>query len=180
VLRRDDLDWAALEIFWGDERSVPPEDPQSNYRMARETLLSLVPIPAANVHRWPAELAPENAANAYEEELDRRLGNDGLDLVFLGIGDDGHTASLFPGTAALEVRDRRAAANFVPAFDRWRLTLTYVALEAARAVLFLVEGQAKAPVVRRLKDGEDLPASRVRSPETIWLLDRAAAGDTIP
>lgn len=167
-----------MHLFWGDERCVPPDDPESNYRMARETLLGRVPIPAGNVHRWPAERPPEEAAARYGEDLAAAAGAPPvLDFVFLGIGADGHTASLFPGTSALSVADRACAASFVPALGVWRLTLTYPALDTARRAVFLVEGEGKREIVRRVAEGEDLPAGRVRAAETLWFLDRAAAGE---
>jgi 6-phosphogluconolactonase len=168
------VDWDAVHFFWSDERCVPPTDGDSNYRMARETLLSALPLPESNVHRWRSELPPEEAARAYEKDLRRLVGVPPvLDLVILGLGGDGHTASLFPGSAALEIRDRYAAENFVPALGAWRLTLTYSALNAAREALFLVEGKAKREIVRKIQGGEDFPASRVHAEKTLWFLDRA-------
>jgi 6-phosphogluconolactonase len=176
--RRDEIDWATVHLFWGDERCVPPGDPQSNYRMARETLLSRVPLSEANVHRWPTELPPADAAARYEEVLTSIAGAPPiLDLVFLGLGADGHTASLFPGSAALSIADRSCAANFAPALGEWRLTMTFPALNAAREALFLVEGESKREIVRKIEAGEDLPAARVRAARTLWFLDRSAAGE---
>ena len=146
--------------------------------MARETLLSRVPVPEANVHRWPTELAPAAAAARYEEALTAIAGAPPiLDLVFLGLGADGHTASLFPGSAALSIADRSCAPNFAPALGAWRLTLTFPALNAAREALFLVEGTGKREIAGNIAAGGDYPASRVRSQRTLWFLDRAAAGD---
>jgi len=156
---------------------VAPDDPASNYRMARETLLDPLSIPPERVHRWHAELEPEEAAAHYEAELSRISGAPAiLDLVFLGLGEDGHTASLFPGSAALEITDRSCAANFAPAVGAWRLTVTFPVLDAAREALFLVEGEGKREIVRRIEAGGDFPASRVKAAKTLWFLDRAAAG----
>lgn len=164
-------------MAWGDERCVPPDDPASNFRMARETLLSRVPIPAENVHRWLAERSPEEAAADYAGRLTALAGAPPvLDLVFLGIGPDGHTASLFPGSAALAILDRPAAANFAPALGEWRLTMTFPALDAAREVVFLAEGEGKRDVLRRIAAKEDVPAARVRAADTRWFVDRAAVG----
>ena len=176
--RASELDWARVHLFWGDERCVAPDDPRSNYRMARETLLSRVPIPEANAHRWRTELPPAEAAALYEEELAPAAGAPPvLDFVFLGLGTDGHTASLFPDSTALSITDRSCAANFVPSLGEWRLTLTYPALNAAREALFLVEGAGKREIVRKIREGGDYPAVRVKAATTLWFMDRAAAGE---
>ena len=176
--RAGEIDWIRVHLFWGDERCVAPDDPQSNYRMARETLLSRVPIPDANVHRWRSELPPAEASALCERELLSAAGTPPvLDFVFLGLGGDGHTASLFPGTDALSIADRSCAANFVPSLGAWRLTLTYPALNAAREVLFLVEGEGKREIVGKIEAGADYPAARIRAATTSWYMDRAAAGE---
>ena len=145
--------------------------------MAGETLLDSLSIPGSRVHRWQSELDPEKAADLYEGELSGIAGAPPvLDLVFLGLGQDGHTASLFPGSAALDVRDRSCAANYVPSLGAWRLTLTFAALNAAREALFLVEGEGKREIVRRIEAGGDFPAARVHAAKTLWFLDREAAG----
>ena len=171
------------EVFFGDERWVPADDPASNLRMARETLLDHAPIPAASVHPIPTELAsPAEAARAYERTLRARLGDPPrLDLVLLGLGADGHTASLFPGEPALDARGVLVAPARVPATGQERVTLTFEALAAARRVLFLVSGAAKAPALRAALAGEPgatpPPAARVRPRDggLLWLVDRAAA-----
>jgi 6-phosphogluconolactonase len=146
--------------------------------MARETLLFRVPIPEANVHRWKTEREPAEAARLYEREIAAIAGDPpSLDLVFLGVGADGHTASLFPGSAALAVSDRLCAANFAPSLGEWRLTLTFPALDAAREVVFLVEGAGKREIVRKIAEGGDYPAARVKASTTLWFMDRAAAGE---
>lgn len=184
---RDAVPWRQVHIFWGDERCVPPTDPQSNYRMAREALLEQVPVPAEQVHRLAGEAPnPLAAAAAYEATL-RGLfpgvAAPPFDLVLLGMGEDGHTASLFPGSPALEERVRWVAAPYVPRLNAHRLTLTLPALNGARRVCFLVAGSAKAAMVRRVlapRIGEEpLPAALVRptAGDVIWLLDEAAAAD---
>ena len=191
---RSRIEWRSLDVFWGDERAVPPDDPASNYRMAGETLLSRVPLPADGIHRVHGELDPAVAARLYEEALILTLGGrsaDGeppsLDLVLLGLGADGHTASLFPAAFAGHQDDpgfdphpaRLAAAAEAPAAPRRRITLTLSCLRAARHVVFLVAGAAKADAVARtLAAAPPLtPAARVRPwhGDTTWLLDRAAA-----
>ncbi|HEX2254601.1 MAG TPA: 6-phosphogluconolactonase [Thermoanaerobaculia bacterium] len=181
------VDWRRVEVFYGDERAVPPDDPASNHRMARETLLDHVPVPGEAVHRVRGELGPEEAAAAYERELVAALGEaPRFDLVLLGLGGDGHTASLFPGDVAGEDRvppGRLVAAATAPVVPRQRVTLTYRALAAARSVLFLVEGAGKAAMVARVLSGDlALPATRVRpaAGEPLWFLDAAAAAELSP
>jgi 6-phosphogluconolactonase len=180
---RDRIDWSGLEIFWGDERAVPPDHPDSNYRMAHLALLSKVPIPPAQVHRIEAERADlDEAARRYEAEL-RAVAGAGaaLDLVLLGMGPDGHTASLFPFTAALDETARLVVPNFVPRLAAHRVTVTYPLLDRAASVLFLVAGADKAEALSEVLEGppepKRLPAQRVRpsSGRLEWLVDRAAA-----
>jgi 6-phosphogluconolactonase len=178
VARAGEIEWSRVHFFWGDERCVAPDDPRSNFRMARETLLSRVPVPPENAHRWKAELSPGEAAGLYERDLVSLTGSPPtLDFLFLGLGADGHTASLFPGTEALAITNRPCAANFVPSLQEWRLTLTFPVVDAAREVLFLVEGEEKRAIVRKVEEGGDYPAARVRAAKTLWFLDRAAAGE---
>jgi len=179
--RRERVDWDRVELFWGDERAVPPDHPNSNFAMARATLLDAVPVAPERIHRMEGERADlDAAARDYEAALARVLGAPpggpppALDLVLLGLGADGHTASLFPGTAVLAERHRWVAAVRVPQLETSRLTLTFVVLNAARAVLFLVAGEAKAAAVA---DVTALPAGLVRpsSGDLAWYLDAAAA-----
>jgi 6-phosphogluconolactonase len=183
VLARDhaeDVDWPNVHVFFGDERTVPPDHEDSNYRMAREALLDRVPV--GSVHRMRGELPPDEAAASYETYLKQFFGGEAvLDLVMLGIGGDGHTASLFPGTPALEVTDRLVVANPVPKLDTTRLTLTAPVLSAARAVNFLVAGEGKAEALREILEGDAdphrYPAKLVRPPGgPTWFVDRAARG----
>jgi 6-phosphogluconolactonase len=181
---RGQVPWDGVHLFWGDERCVPPDDPGSNYRLAEEALLSRISIPPDNVHRVPGELQPAAAARAYDNLLqDFYCGpRPRFDLVLLGLGEDGHTASLFPGSPLLEERERLAAAVVAQYQDRpaQRVTLTLPAINAARQVWFLVTGGTKAGIVRQVLEEPQghLPAQRV-SPtagQLTWLLDAAAAG----
>ncbi len=179
--------WESSAWFWGDERCVPPAHPESNFRAAHDALLSHLPVPPERVHRIRAELAPEESAAAYEDELRRAFGLAAgeiprFDLVLLGLGADGHTASLFPGTAALAERERLAVANWVPKLGAHRITLTYPVLNRAACVIFLVAGADKAAALDRVlhtePDPELLPAQGVQPTdgELIWWVDRAALG----
>ena len=170
--------WRRAAAWWGDERCVPPHDARSNYRLAREALLDRLARPP-EVHRIRGELGPEEAAAAYEEEL----GDLGLDLALMGIGPDGHTASLFPNAPALDERERRVVAA-EPGLEPFveRVTLTLPALRASRLVLFLVTGDGKADAARRAfaeEPSKETPASLLRSEDgaTVAILDRAAARD---
>lgn len=182
---RDAFPWRRVHWFWGDERFVPPEDPSSNYRMVREAMLSRAPIPVDHIHAMPTEgLTPDAAAAAYECELKTFYGAGRLDaaralfdVTLLGLGPDGHTASLFPGTAALDERQRWVVATSDAEGDA-RLTLTYPTLESSRHVAFLAEGESKRTIVGRLLRGErDFPAARVQPTGMLWLFaDAKAAG----
>ncbi len=187
------VDWSRVHLFWGDERCVPPDDPASNYRFARERLLDHVPVPAANLHRIRGEDHPAAAAAVYERELRQAFATpDGpprsapgsrFDLVLLGMGDNGHTASLFPGMAAVHERERWVVAEQVAVEPRWRVTLTPVVINAAGEVVFLVSGREKAATLARVLDGlyqpHALPAQVVspRSGRVRWLVDAVAAAD---
>jgi 6-phosphogluconolactonase len=178
----DELDWSKVHVFFGDERTVPPEHEDSNYLMANETLLSHVPV--GSVHRMRGELPPAEAAAAYEEELRKFFGTSDepprLDLILLGIGEDGHTASLFPETSAMEVHDRWVVANPVMKLGTTRLTLTVPLINSASTVNFLVAGEGKAEVLREILKGNadprEYPAKLVRpAGGPVWMVDRAAA-----
>ena len=183
------LPWERMFFFWGDERHVPPTDPDSNYRMAEETMLSKVPVPAGNVFRMAAE-NPDAAAVAedYEKTLRKFFALEPgqvpvFDLILLGMGPDGHTASLFPGTAGLQEKSRLVIANWVEKMKTSRLTFTLPVLNAARCVTFLVSGTDKAAVLRTVLEGdvpaEQYPAKLLRPTDgkLIWLVDRAAASE---
>lgn len=181
LARRADIDWTAVHVVWGDERCVPPDDPASNYRMTREALLDHVPIPAAHLHRIRGEAAPDAEAARYDAELRALVGDGALDLVLLGLGTDGHTASLFPDEPPSS--DDRRWARVVSFADArgTRITLTDVPLTTARRVVFLVAGADKAPVqaavLGQTGDATSLPAQRIAraAADVRWLVDRAAA-----
>ena len=178
------IDWDHVHLFWGDDRGVPPEHPRSNFRMAREALVDRVPIPSGNVHRIQGELAAPEAARAYQEELRASFGAASrpvFDLIHLGVGEDGHTASLFPGAPALRERERDVIATVDRARDdEPRVTFTVPLINAARAVEFLVLEPDKAEVVRRILAGSEpaeiLPARAIRpAGDLVWFLSDAAA-----
>lgn len=181
---RTRIPWARVQVFWGDERYVPPEDSRSNYRMAKETLLDHVPCPAANIHPMPTHFpSADAAARDYELTLRNHFVEQWprFDLVLLGIGDDGHTASLFPGSLALAERTRWVVAAQVPAEPPLRLTLTLPVLTRAAAVSVLVAGAAKAEALRHVLEGAGdwikYPAAGIRlgTGSVIWWADRDAA-----
>jgi 6-phosphogluconolactonase len=178
-LREVRLPWKEVHAWLTDERSVPSDDPESNAGMARRILFDHVP---ATLHEVPWMEDPNAAAEQYEKELHRVLEPDASGprpgLVLLGVGEDGHTASLFPGTEALEAHGRDFTANWVPGIESWRLTATIGLLQRARRTMFLVAGRRKAAVVAEVLEGNsDLPAALVgrRSRDAVWLLDRDAA-----
>jgi len=182
---RDQIDWDRTHLFWGDERYVPDSDPLSNCRMARKALIHPLGIAPANVHPMPTSFAdPEQAARAYEQTLRAHFGDQmpRFDLVLLGLGPEGHTASLFPGSSALEEEKRWVMPVRVAAEPPLRLTLTLAVLNAAREVFFLVSGPDKCAIVRKIlslspEETSPFPAARVRSHgRVIWFLDRAAQG----
>lgn len=173
------VDWSRATVFFGDERAVPPDHRDSNYRMARETLLDPARVPTANVVRWRAESADlDQAATEYEEELRAAGGPPWLDLALLGLGPDGHTASLFPGTTALAEEARLAVPVDVPSLHTRRLTLTFPALRGANAIFFLVSGSAKAQALAEaLGPHGAVPAARVMQgpvPVTVFCDEDAA------
>ncbi|HEX8250511.1 MAG TPA: 6-phosphogluconolactonase [Pyrinomonadaceae bacterium] len=177
---KNKIDWTKTLVFFGDERCVVPLDAESNYRMVNAALLSRVSLPAENVFRLRGEIEPEKAAFEYEEIIKKALGeNARFDLILLGIGDDGHTASLFPKTKALSETEKLVAANFVEKLNANRLTLTFRAINSAKNILFLVSGAKKAAMIKKVLAAEtiDLPASLIK-PENgscRWFLDSEAA-----
>ena len=178
--------WSKLELYWVDERCVGPEDAESNFRMTREQLLSKVPLPAEKVFRMEGELDPQEAASRYETVLRNNFKLEGaeapaFDLVMLGMGDDGHTASLFPHTDAINELGRLVVANHVPQKDTWRITLTWTVINHGKSVAFLIEGAAKTNVLHEVLmgkyDPDTLPSQLIR-PENgklLLLLDAEAA-----
>jgi 6-phosphogluconolactonase len=180
-----DLPWDRIHAFFGDERHVPPDHPDSNFRMASESLLSRVPIPTANIHRIHAELDPEAAANQYDSELRdffHLLDHDWprFDLVLLGLGDDGHTASLFPGSQALKDVSHLVVANWVDKLQAFRITLTFPVLNHALETFFLVSGAGKVQILSDvLRPGVNkYPAQSIHPTDgrLLWLVDRDAGG----
>lgn len=200
------VDWRRVQFFWGDERAVPPDHPDSNYRMANETLLARVPVPSQNVHRILAEEPPADAARAYEQALRNYFQLDAdrfargqtrmdennprasaairvpsFDLVLLGLGANGHTASLFPHTPVLHETTRWVAAEYIDEVKMWRITLTAPVIKAADNILFLVAGADKAATVRAVLRGayrpDDLPAQLIQptNGRAVWLVDADAA-----
>ncbi|HXF11607.1 MAG TPA: 6-phosphogluconolactonase [Terriglobales bacterium] len=179
------LDWNRVFFFWGDERHVPPDSSDSNYRMAKETLLSKLPIPPENIFRVQSELPDaRQAAAKYEQALQQFFHPEPdsfpkFDFILLGMGPDGHTASLFPGTAALQEKDHLVVANWVEKLNTFRITFTYPVLNSAACIMFLVNGDEKAEMVRRaLKDSAaNLPCQKVRPDDgaLLWYLDKGAA-----
>jgi 6-phosphogluconolactonase len=188
---RSAISWERIHWFWGDDRFVPHNDERSNARMARAAFLDHLPIPPVNVHALPTGVSsPQEAARLYQQELEQFYGREHLDpnrplfdLVLAGLGVDGHTASLFPGDAALSETQRWVVAvekaglpPFVP-----RVTLTFPALASTRKLIFLVSGPDKLDVVDRVLSGHDLPAAHAQSHGAIvWMLDRSAAPDRFP
>src|SRR5438094_8195501 len=154
-----DLPWELTRITFGDERCVPPDDAESDFRMARETLLAPAAVPEQSILRLRGELDPQTAAQEYQDHLDDIATEGGEpiyrhDLILLGLGDDGHTASLFPETAALDETIRRVMANFVPKFNTWRLTFTFPLINAARHILFLVGASKNPALIERVLQGD--------------------------
>jgi 6-phosphogluconolactonase len=183
---RKRIDWSGLLLFWVDERCVPPDDPDSNYRMTREALLSKVPLPDENILRIEGELNPEEAAARYESALRNRFRLEGaelprFDLILLGMGADGHTASLFPHSEALDSMMHLAVANHVEAKEAWRVTLTWPVINRGNNVLFIIAGDDKAKPLHDVLLGtyqpDTLPSQLIwpEGGQLIMLLDRAAA-----
>ncbi|HEY1803983.1 MAG TPA: 6-phosphogluconolactonase [Terracidiphilus sp.] len=183
---RERMPWSKLDLWWVDERCVPPDDADSNYRMTREALLDHVPLKPDQIHRMEGEREPDDAAARYEADLRKTFGLTGaglprFDLVQLGMGPDGHTASLFPHTDALRVTDRLVTANYVEKLDTWRVTLTRPVINQARQVFFLIAGTDKTMILNEVWEGpldpERLPSQFIMPMNGILtlLLDQAAA-----
>jgi len=180
---RDRVPWSRIEFFWTDERHVPPEHPESNYRMAYDAMLSAAPVRLEQIHRIKTEQADAAAvARNYEDEIRATFEDEQMprfDVILLGLGADGHMASLFPGTPALRESGRLCVENWVPALGAYRITMTLPLLNHARAVVVLVSGSDKSAIVRqvlRRTSGDEFPAHLLQpAGEIVWMLDRAAA-----
>jgi 6-phosphogluconolactonase len=176
------IDFTKWDVFFSDERCVPPAHKDSNFRMADEALFDHVNIPYEQIHRMKGEIEPQQAAIEYGQILKEKFGEGGLDLILLGMGEEGHTASLFPETAALDEKEHRCVANFVPKLNTWRITMTAPFINRARQVMVMVEGAAKAVRVAEILEGpldpHRLPIQMIDpSPgHLLWLMDAAAAG----
>jgi 6-phosphogluconolactonase len=179
---RSRIDWTKTHVYFGDERCVPPDHADSNYRMAKAAMLDRVPLPAGQVQRIRGEIDPESAAVEYGRMLKAVFGDGGADLTLLGMGDDGHTASLFPGTGALAETHHRCVANFVPAKDSWRVTMTAPFLNRSRQVMALIAGESKTARLKEVLHGphepQRLPIQLIRPApgELVYMVDAAAAG----
>lgn len=178
---RSKADWSRFLVFWSDERSCPPTDPESNYHMAMEAGLRALPILAENLFRMVAENAIEEHARDYEKLILSKIPQKHFDLVMLGMGDDGHTASLFPGTQGLDVHDKLAIANYVPQKNTWRMTLTFPCINAARQITAYVLGSGKEDVLKEVLTGsyqpDRYPAQCVGTAQNkaLWIADDRAA-----
>ncbi|MGZ4984043.1 MAG: 6-phosphogluconolactonase [Chthoniobacterales bacterium] len=179
--RANEINWERTFITFGDERCVPPEHERSNYRMARESLFLPASVPERSVARMRGEIDPHLAAEEYQDELDVLAAQKGEmiyrhDLVLLGLGDDGHTASLFPGSAALEEKSRRVVANFVSKLNEWRLTFTFPLIAQARSVCFLVDGRKNQELIEEVLAGDTrYPAAHVTATDDVtWMIAQAA------
>ncbi|HSX12630.1 MAG TPA: 6-phosphogluconolactonase, partial [Rhabdochlamydiaceae bacterium] len=178
---KEQIDWRKVYLFWGDERSVPPSDPKSNYHMAMEAGFKKMPIPAHQIVRMHAEEKIEENALAYEKKIQEILKGQPFDLIILGCGDDGHTASLFPHTKALKAKNRLVVANQVPQLQTWRMTLTYECINQARNTLIYVLGASKKEMVAKVLQSPDqfelypIQAIGTKEHQALWILDQDAA-----
>jgi 6-phosphogluconolactonase len=179
------LDWTKVRCFWSDERCVPPSSPESNYGMAMQAGLANLPLPAENLIRMEGEKEVEESARNYEEKIREFVPGQIFDLLMLGMGEDGHTASLFPLTHGLHTKDRLVIANYIPQKNSWRLSLTYNCIHRARAICIYVLGKNKADTVAKVLEGpydpDHLPIQRVGVPthKALWILDQEAASKLI-
>lgn len=178
---RKAIDWSKVVLFWSDERSVPPENSESNFHMAMEAGLKDLPLDPKNIHRMKAETEIEEHAKEYEQLLKAKIPSHQFDLVMLGMGEDGHTASLFPKTHALHAPNRKVVANYVPEKNTWRMTLTYECIHEARHSVIYVIGKSKAETVKKIFTAPynpDLyPIQKIGIPKNrvLWVLDQGAA-----
>ncbi|MBI5074354.1 MAG: 6-phosphogluconolactonase [Nitrospirae bacterium] len=182
---RNSIRWDSVHLFWTDERAVPPQHEQSNYRLAHDELISKVAIPYNNIHRIQGELAPSGAAKEYEKELRHHFGDHDIpvfDLILLGLGQDGHTASLFPESEALLEKDHLVAPSYSKSADNWRVTLTLPVLNNAANIVFLIAGKSKVSIINEIFSrgrGHLYPAGQINPAKghITWLLDRESASE---
>lgn len=181
---RDSIDWGHINLFWSDERNVPADDAQSNYKMAMDAGFASLPIPEDHIYRMEAEgIEIEAAAKKYEALLQEHLHEGSFDLVMLGMGEDGHTASLFPKTHGLHTDDRLVIANFVPQLNTWRMTLTYECINSSRHISIYLIGKNKAEMLKRVlagaQDPDELPIQKIgtRHHKALWIVDADAASE---
>ena len=178
---RNKVDWSAFLLFWSDERAVPPDHPESNYRMAMEAAFNELPIPKENIFRMKAEENIEKNAKAYEALILEKIPLKTFDLVMLGVGEDGHTASLFPHTHGLHVEERLVIANFIPAKETWRMTLTFKCINSAFHTCIYALGKGKADIVAKVLNGpfdpDEYPSQRIgtQARKSLWILDKVAS-----
>lgn len=178
---KSQIDWSKVYLFWSDERSVSPDDPESNYKMAMDAGFSSIGIPSENIHRMVAEKEIEKNAALYESTIKQVLKDRPFDLIMLGMGDDGHTASLFPHTNALHITDKLIAANHVPQKNTWRMTMTFELINSARNTVIYVLGASKKQMVHRIffekEQFDELPIQKVGTKQhpALWIIDEAAA-----
>lgn len=178
------LDWSRVQLFWSDERCVPPSDPDSNYKMAMDAGFSKLPLDPQKIFRMPADSADlDQAAHDYEQTIKKHVPNAQFDLVMLGMGEDGHTASLFPKTHGLSVEGKLVTANFIPQKDCWRMTLTYEEINSSHHIAIYTLGKSKAEMVEKVLhssyEPELFPIQRVgtRQNKVLWILDSDAAAN---
>lgn len=182
---RDQLNWSKVYCFWSDERSIPPNHPESNYHMAMQSGLSALPIPKEHIFRMEAEKDIEENAHKYEELFFKLVPSKQFDLLMLGMGEDGHTASLFPLTHGLHTKDKFIIGNYVPQKHTWRMSATYACIHSARVICIYVIGKNKAEMAAKALlgayDPDNLPVQRVGTPthKAIWILDQDAASKLI-
>jgi 6-phosphogluconolactonase len=180
---RDRIDWTKVLVFWGDERSVPPTNPDSNYKMAMDSGFASLPIPPKQIFRMVGEGDIEENAKKYEELVRKHLHDGVFDLVMLGMGEDGHTASLFPKTHALHTEDRLVVGNYVPRLDTWRMSLTFDCINQARHIVIYVIGKSKAGMIKKIFNDpynpDELPIQKIGTAahNALWILDQDAASE---
>lgn len=184
---KSEIDWNNVMLFWSDERNVAPDDPQSNYKMAMDAGFSSLPIPEKNIHRMRAEgIEIENAAKEYELLIQKLVPEGVFDLVMLGMGEDGHTASLFPKTHGLHTESRLVISNYVPQLNTWRMTLTYECINAAHHISIYIIGKNKAAMLKHVlcspPDFDNLPIQKIgtRMHKALWIADTDAASELTP